>query len=190
MKLARWMLSQGDGSFSCSICESWHWVQSLKDAPTLRLLWSVRSRVCLAKWPAHQQGQVEWQVGVPCVWTVWSLPSCFACKELRCWEVVLQRCHLSVVPSFEEISSLSLWPVSLSFSPQSFPISCNIVDVKFPIYQIKIHTQFHTFLKKQFLGHGRENVVVANLINQGGWALWTEKNNWIINNCFISANCS
>lgn len=119
MKLARWMLSQDDGSFSCSICESWHWIQTLKDTPTLRLLWSVTLLCVVAKWPAHQQGQVEWQVGVPCMWALWSLPSHFACKEVRCWEVVLQRCHFDqcYLPSFEDRSFLSFWSVSLSSSP-------------------------------------------------------------------------
>ena len=107
--------------------------------------WSVALLCVLAKWPAHQQGQVEWQVGVPCMQTLWSLPSHFACKEMRCWEVVLQRCHLSALPSFEEIS---FWPVGLFLWPHIFifPISCNVINVKFPVLRVKTHTCYHAVL--------------------------------------------
>lgn len=83
--------------------------------------------VCvLAKWPAHLQGQVEWQVGVPCMCTLWFLPSPFTRKQTRCLRgsvrISFIRFHL---PSFKEthLSKFLIWlspPCPLEFSYQ-FP---------------------------------------------------------------------
>lgn len=76
---------------------------------------------------------------------------------------VLRGCSTKM--SFRSVLLTFLWGHKLpkllicqSFllTPCSFPISCNIINVKFPMYQIKTHTQLHTILKKQFWDHGRE----------------------------------
>lgn len=101
-------------------------------------LWIVALLCILAEWPAHQQGQVEWQVGVPCMQTLWSLPSHLPARRWGAERLFYKDVIYQLI-SFLRGNKL-LIRQSFPLTTYIFPVSCNIINVKFPMHRVKTHT--------------------------------------------------